>query len=48
MDLVPSAIGLAWKHKITQTYNLDDDAKAKVHVLFFTSYKSSFEFKEGI
>ncbi|KAL4131071.1 hypothetical protein QTP88_008422 [Uroleucon formosanum] len=48
MDLVPSAIGLAWKHKITQTYNLDDDLKAKVHVLFFTSYKNSSEFKEGV
>lgn len=48
MDLVPSAIGLAWKDKITQTYNLDNDDKAKVHVLFFTSYKNSLEFKEGI
>jgi len=48
MDLVPSAIGLAWKHKITETYNLDDGDKAKVHVLFFTSYKNCSEFKEGV
>lgn len=47
MDLVPSPIVLAWKHKLIQTHNLDDDSKAKVHVLFFTSYKNSSDFKEG-
>lgn len=48
MDLVPSTVALAWKHKLVETYNLDDDNKAKVHVLFFTSYINSSEFKEGI
>ncbi|VVC35559.1 GTP binding domain,P-loop containing nucleoside triphosphate hydrolase [Cinara cedri] len=48
VDLVPSAIALAWKDKIIQTHNLDDGDKAKVHVLFFTSYTNSSEFKEGI
>lgn len=46
MDLVPSPIVVAWKHKLIQTHNLDDDV-AKVHVLFFTSYKNSVDFKEG-
>lgn len=47
MDLIPSAIALAWKNKLEQTYNVDDDVKAKVHVLFFTSYTNSSDFKEG-
>jgi len=47
VDLVPSTIALAWKHKLIQTHNLNDDGKAKVHVLFFTSYSNTLEFKEG-
>jgi len=47
VDLVPSAIALAWKHRIVQAHNLDDGEIAKVHVLFFTSYINSSEFKEG-
>lgn len=48
MDLVPSAVALAWKYKLIETHNLDDDDKAKVHVLFFTSFINNSEFKEGI
>ncbi|XP_050548276.1 guanine nucleotide-binding protein-like 1, partial [Daktulosphaira vitifoliae] len=48
VDLVPSPVALAWKHKLVETYNLDNDHDANVHVLFFTSYIKSSEFKEGI
>uniref|UniRef100_A0A2S2Q9F2 Guanine nucleotide-binding protein-like 1 n=1 Tax=Sipha flava TaxID=143950 RepID=A0A2S2Q9F2_9HEMI len=48
VDLIPSAIALAWKNKLEQIHNMNDDDKAKVHVLFFTSYTNRSEFKEGI
>ncbi|XP_050419959.1 guanine nucleotide-binding protein-like 1 isoform X2 [Adelges cooleyi] len=48
VDLVPSAVALAWKYKLIETYNLEAGDKAKVHVIFFTSYINSSEFKEGI
>jgi two-component SAPR family response regulator len=47
VDLIPSAIALAWKNKLEQIHNMNDDDKAKVHVLFFTSYTNRSEFKEG-